>query len=243
MILLFAGILFVMMLCVSFLFPYLSHIFNKFTPLEEGELRDKLTALMTAHGYHVRDIQVMDASRRTTRSNAYIAGLGKTKTIVLYDTMVASATPEEICAVFSHEMGHGLHHDNLRSQALSLMNMVILALLSWWTVRTAAIYPDFGFPAVNYGLAVFLLTEVELPLVNPIMGLIANAFSRRAEYLADEQAVKEGYGEALKSALKKLGKENFSNLAPSPLLVKLEYSHPTLSQRLTAIDRAMAKKG
>ena len=240
-IVIFAAVMILLMLGISFLLPVFTKIFNKFRPLEEGELRDSLTALLTKHGYTVRAINVMDASRRTTKSNAYIAGFGKMKTIVLYDNLVEAMTPEEICAVFAHELGHGLHKDTLKSAALSSVRMLLLAVLAWLTLRTTGIYPAFGFDCVNYGFAFVLIMSVEFALLSPLSGLIANAFSRRMEYRADRQAVTEGYGEALVSALKKLARENFSNLAPSPLLVKLEYSHPPLNNRIDAIRNVMAE--
>ena len=223
-------------LFITFLFPFFSQIFNKFTPLPDGELKEGITALLEKNGYKVRAIQVMDASRRSTKSNAYFTGFGKMKTIVLYDTLVAAMTTDEILAVFAHEMGHGLHKDTLKNQALTFLQMLALGLLAWATLRYPEIFRSFGFEGVNYGFAVLLILSVEFALVSPLFGLVMSWFSRRAEYRADAQAVKEGYGAALVSALKKLAKENFSDLSPSPILVALEYSHPTLSQRIEAIE-------
>lgn len=223
-------------LFITFLFPFFSRIFNKFTPLPDGELKEGITALLEKNGYKVRAIQVMDASRRSTKSNAYFTGFGKMKTIVLYDTLVAAMTTDEILAVFAHEMGHGLHKDTLKNQALTFLQMLVLGLLAWATLRYPEIFRSFGFEGVNYGFAVLLILSVEFALVSPLFGLVMSWFSRRAEYRADAQAVKEGYGAALVSALKKLAKENFSDLSPSPILVALEYSHPTLSQRIEAIE-------
>ena len=218
-----------------------SKIFNRFTPLEDGELKDRLTALLEKNGYRVRAIQVMDASRRTTKSNAYFTGFGKMKTIVLYDTLLEQMTPDEICAVFAHELGHGLHRDTLRNQVFSLLMVSLLAVLAWLTLRTAGLYPPFGFDGVNYGFAILLIMTVEFALVAPLFGLLTGYFSRKAEYRADEQAAKEGYGDDLVSGLKKLSRENLSDLSPSPLLVKLEYSHPTLSQRIDALEKLREK--
>ncbi len=223
-------------LIISFLYPVLSKVFNKFTPLDDGELKEEITALLKKNGYQVRAIKVMDASRRTTKSNAYFTGFGKMKTIVLYDTLVESMTAKEICAVFAHEMGHGLHKDTLKNQVFSFLQMAVLGVLAWLTLRTPALFAAFGFNEVNYGFAMILIMSVEFALIAPLFGLISNYFSRKAEYRADAQAVKEGYGAELISALKKLARQNYSDLAPSPLLVKLEYSHPTLSQRISAIE-------
>lgn len=233
----FAGLMTLLILVFAFLYPFFSRIFNRFTPLEEGELKDKLVSLLEKNGYRVRAIQVMDASRRTTKSNAYFSGFGKMKTIVLYDTLKESMTADEICAVFAHELGHGLHKDTLKNQILSGVQMIILAVLAWLTLRTPEVFRAFGFEGVNYGFALILVMTVEFALISPLFGLAVNARSRRAEYAADAQAVKEGYGTELISALKKLARQNFAELAPSPMLVRLEYSHPPLSSRIDAIEK------
>ena len=224
------------LLFITFLYPFFSRIFNKFTPLEDGELKEGITKLLEKNGYKVRAIQVMDASRRSTKSNAYFTGFGKMKTIVLYDTLVAAMTTDEILAVFAHEMGHGLHKDTLKNHILSFLQMLVLGFLAWATLRYPEIFLPFGFEGVNYGFAVLLMMSVEFALISPLFGLVMSWFSRRAEYRADAQAVQEGYGPALVSALKKLSRENFSDLSPASLLVALEYSHPTLSQRIAAIE-------
>ena len=144
-------------------------------------------------------------------------------------------TTEEICAVFAHELGHGLHKDTLRNQGLSFLQMLVIGVLAFLTLEAADLYRDFGFSSVNYGFAMILIMEFEMGLISPLFGLVMNAVSRKAEYRADQQAVEEGYGETLISALKKLAGRDFSHIAPDPLLVKLEYSHPTLSQRIDAI--------
>jgi len=241
LILAFAGAMMLFVLGITFLYPFLSKIFNKFTPLEDGELKDKLTGLLEKNGYKVRGINVMDASRRSSKANAYFSGFGKMKTIVLYDTLVEAMTPDEICAVFAHELGHGLHKDTLRNQFMTALQMMILAALAWLTLRTEGIFASFGFSGVNYGFALVLIMNVEFALIAPLFGLLANYFSRKAEYAADAHAVKEGYGEALVSALKTLARTDYADPAPSPLLVKLEYSHPSLSQRFDAIEKLLKK--
>ena len=238
LILAFSALMTVFALFISFLYPLLSRVFNKFRPLEDGELNDKLVGLLEKNGYKVRGIRVMDASRRTTKSNAYFSGFGKMKTIVLYDTLVETMTPDEICAVFAHELGHGLHKDTLKNQALTFVEMLVLGALAWLTLRTEELFPPFGFECINYGFVLILIMSVEFALIAPAFGLLVNYLSRRAEYRADAQAVREGYGRELVSALKKLARQNYSDLAPSPLLVKLEYSHPPLSRRIEAIEKA-----
>ncbi len=239
MILLFAAVTFGITLLISFLYPIFSRIGNKFVPLEDQELKERLMQLLTSHGYHVKAIEVMDASRRTTKANAYFTGFGRMKTIVLYDNLLNTMSPDEICAVFAHELGHGLHKDVQKQQALNVGQLLIIAVLAWLAVKEPAVYAAFGFAAVNYGFTFILLGCALLPLVQPLMGILMNAYSRKAEYRADRQAVQEGFGAALISGLKKLARDNFTHLAPSPLLVVLEYSHPPLSERIDAIEKAM----
>lgn len=238
MVILFAAVVFCFSLLISFLYPFFSRLGNKFVPLEEGELKDKLMALLTKHGYQVRAIEVMDASRRTTKLNAYFTGFGKLKTIVLYDNMLTAMSTEEICAVFAHELGHGLHKDVLKMQIMNLGNMLLMAVLVWLTVKIPEMHTAFGFEGLNYGFS-YILLGIGLGVTQPFTGILTNAYSRKAEYRADRQAVLEGYGPGLVTGLKKLGKENFSHLAPSPLLVVLHYSHPPLSERICAIEQAM----
>lgn len=235
------AVLMVFMFAISALYPVFSRIGNKFTPLEEGELRDRLMGLLTSHGYSVRAIEVMDASRRTTKMNAYFTGVGKMKTIVLFDNLVNAMSADEICAVFAHELGHGLHKDTAKLQLINTLNFVLIAVMAWLFVSAETLYFAFGFEGVNYGFA-FILIGIALSVVSPFVGIFSNAMSRRFEYRADRQAVKEGYGEAMIPALKKLARDNFAELAPSPLYVILEYSHPPIHKRITAIREELDKK-
>ncbi|MBE6684766.1 MAG: M48 family metallopeptidase [Ruminococcaceae bacterium] len=241
MIIALAGALLAFTLISTFLFPFFSRIGNKFTPLEDGELKDKLMELLTKHGYKVRAIEVMDASRRTTKLNAYIAGFGKTKTIVLYDNLLTAMDNDEICAIFAHELGHGLHKHVLKSQFLNIGYLLILATAIWLTVISPVIYADFGFNTINYGMS-YILAGTAIGLLQPAISLVLNAISRAHEYDADRQAVKEGYGEAMIRAFKKLAKDNFVHLAPSRINVVLEYSHPPISDRIDAVKKGMEKE-
>ena len=238
MLLLFTGAVFCFTLLISFLYPIFSRMGNKFEPLEDGELKDKLMALLQKHGYQVKAIEVMDASRRTTKLNAYFTGFGKMKTIVLYDNLVNAMSTDEICAVFAHELGHGLYKDVLKQQIMNLGNLFLMALVAWVSVRTEDLHTIFGFGQVNFGFANILI-GIGLGMIQPLTGMAMSAYSRFAEYRADRQAVKEGYGPMLITALKKLARENFAHLAPARLLVVLEYSHPPLSQRIEAVEKAL----
>ena len=236
MILLFTVVFFCITLLITFLYPIFSRIGNKFVPLEEGELKDRLMGLLSKHGYQVKAIEVMDASRRTTKLNAYFTGFGKMKTIVLYDNLVNAMSTDEICSVFAHELGHGLHKDVLKQQTMNVGNMLLMSVVAWLAVSEPMLHTAFGFEQVNYGFA-YLLLNIGLGLVQPLTGMLMNAYSRMAEYRADRQAASEGYGEAMITALKKLAVENFSDLSPSKIIVVLEYSHPPLSARIAALEK------
>lgn len=238
LILIFAACMFAMTMLMTFLYPIFSRIGNKFTPLEDGELKEKLLALLNKYGYKVKAILVMDASRRTTKLNAYFTGYGKLKTIVLYDNLLNAMSDDEICAVFAHEMGHGLHKDVLKSQPLSVLNAIVIGLIALGVLSVPEFYIAFGFEGVNYGFA-YVLISVVIGVIHPLISLISNAASRSHEYKADRQAVIEGYGEAMVTALKILAKDNFSHLAPSKLNVVLEYSHPPLDRRIEEIEKAI----
>ncbi len=242
MILVFAAVVFCFTLLISFLYPVFSRIGNKFTPLEEGELQARLMKLLTDHGYRVKAIEVMDASRRTTKLNAYFTGFGRMKTIVLYDNLVNAMDADEICAVFAHELGHGLHRDVPKMQLMNVGNLVLMAAAAFFAADTPALHTAFGFAGINYGFA-YVLTGIILGIIQPLTGMLTNAYSRTAEYRADRQAVKEGYGSSMVTALKKLARDNFAHLAPSRFNVLTEYSHPPLSRRIAAIEREMEKEG
>lgn len=223
---------------LSLLTTTFKRLFNKFTKLGDGELRDKLTALFRANGYQLGDIEVMDASRRTAKANAFCSGLGKLKKIVLYDTLVNHYSDDEIVAVFAHELGHYKHRDTAKLLAYNLFIMAATTALIAGFVLLPQISQAFGFEGMNLAFGVILIIGV---LIEPVMNLLMipeAAFSRRFEYRADRMAVDAGYGEALADALRKLTKGNMSELNPHPAIVTLEWTHPTLEQRILAIGKA-----
>ena len=162
------------------------------------------------------------------------------KTIVLYDNLVNAMSADEICAVFAHELGHGLNKDVPKRQALNVGNMLLMGAVAYLAVSMPEMHAAFGFETINYGFA-YLLMGIGLGIVQPFMGIIMNASSRAAEYRADRQAVAEGYGPAMITALKKLARENFAHLAPSKINVVLEYSHPPLADRISAVEKEIKK--
>jgi STE24 endopeptidase len=215
-------------------------IFNKFTPLPEGALKDHIMELAGRLGFRTKGIFVVDSSRRSRHSNAYFTGLGRAKRIVLFDTLVSSHTEEEIVSVLAHEIGHEKRHHVTKglaiSVALSLAGFWILSLLLPWT----PLYQAFGFARPGYHSLLVLLAFCSGPFTFFLQPLFTMR-SRRQEYEADRFAV-QGIGSAsgLKSALLRLSKDNLSNLSPHPLYSFFHYSHPTLAERIAALDRAEA---
>lgn len=241
LLLVFTAIMVVFLLVIFFIAPALGKIHNKFEPLPDGALRDRLTALLADNGCTVKAINVMDGSKRSTKANAYFSGFGKSKTIVLYDTLLEQMTDDEIVAVFAHEMGHNKHKDTLKMYPVSILQVAIMVALAWALVSVPDICRAFGFAGVNYGFAFYLMAAVCLNALAPFMNLFSNRLSRKAEYAADRFAAENGYGEALCSALKKLSRSSFSCLNPHPVLVALAYSHPTVSQRAAALEAYQGK--
>lgn len=237
----FVGIMLVFLLVLVIISPFMGRIFNQFTPLPDGELRERLCALLSENGCTVKEIKVMDASKRSSKANAYFSGLGKTKTIVLYDTLLELMTDDEIVAVFAHEMGHNKHRDTLKLYGINIFNIVIYVLIAWMLVSRPEIYTYFGFSGLNYGYAFLLLTSVCLAFLSPFLDLLSGVLVRRCEYAADRFAAENGYGEALISGLKALSRDSFVCLSPHPLVVKLTYDHPTMSQRIAAIEACVAQ--
>ena len=226
---------------IMILSPYLMKISYKIKPLEDGELKEKLTELLNKYGFEVRKIEVLLASERTTKSNASFSGFGKTKTITLYDNLINSMTTDEIVAVFAHELGHGLHKDTAKLSTMSILNMVLIVLSMTFLVNFNDIHTAFGFDTMNYGFAFIMLTYLFLPFIGTFTGLITNFISRKAEYNADNHAVKEGYGADLISALKILSREDFADLSPAKIIVLLTYSHPPMVDRILNIEKQMEK--
>ncbi|MGN1347274.1 MAG: M48 family metallopeptidase [Eubacteriales bacterium] len=232
----------VVSLAVSMLSMTFMRVFNQFTPLPDGPLRDTLVRMFRDAGYELTDIRVMDASRRTTKVNAFCTGLGRFKKIALYDNLVENYTEDEIAAVFAHELGHFRHGDTAKMSAYNLLRMAVLTALIAAFAAVPQISTDYGFPDVNFAFAILALTGVLLTPAMTLLNIPSSILGRRYEYRADRMAVELGYGEAMVSVLKKLTRDNFAELNPHPVLVALEHSHPTVGQRIDAIRNAEETK-
>jgi STE24 endopeptidase len=209
-------------------------LFNKQTPLEEGELRDAITEFSEKAGFKLKNIYMIDGSKRSTKANAYFSGLGSRKRIVLYDTLVNDLEKDEIVSVLAHEIGHYKKKHTLTGVIISIIQTgVILYILSLFVgspVLSEAL--DASMPSFHIGLIAFGILYSPLSLV---LGIGMNIMSRKNEYQADRYAKDMFRPQPLVDALKKLSRKNLSNLTPHPFYVFFHYSHPPLYQRVKAL--------
>lgn len=209
-------------------------LFNKLTPLPEGELRNEIEALAGKVGFNIRAISVMDASKRSTKLNAFFSGLGKTREVILFDTLIEKLKKDEILSVLAHELGHAIHKDVPRLMGVQIAVLGIYAALIGFLLQSPALAQAFGLLGVHFGFSVVLFGILSEPL-DLLISLPINAISRRAEYAADAFAAKQTGAPAMMNALRTLAQENLSNLNPHPLYILLHYSHPPIPERLRAI--------
>ena len=211
-------------------------LFNKFTPLGAGELRDKLEAFADKAGFELSGIFVMDGSKRSTKGNAFFTGFGKRRRIALFDTLIKEMDADEIVAVLAHEVGHAkLGHIKKRLVTGILKAGAVFYLMSLF-LDSKGLFAAFGMEHMSLyaGLVFFVLLYTPLSLV---LSVVANAISRKHEFQADAFAARTtGRPEDMVSALKKLSASNLSNLTPHPLSVWLEYSHPPVLARIRALS-------
>lgn len=216
---------------------FLAPLFNKFTPLNEGTLKDRIEALAKQVGFHMAGIFTIDGSKRSSHSNAFFAGLGSMRRIVLFDTLVDKHTEDEIVGVIAHEMGHNVKKHIQKSLVLSSLVTLGLLYVASFCLKWPLFFDAFraGEPNVAVGLVLFaLFSSVFLFPISPLFTKI----SRHNEFEADEFSVKTTKEkEHLKNALVKLTKENLGNLTPHPLYSAYHYSHPTTIERVNAIEK------
>lgn len=211
-------------------------LFNKLKPLESGELRTEIENFAKKIDFPLTKIMVIDGSKRSTKANAYFSGLGKSKKIVLFDTLIENQTKEELTAVLAHEVGHFKKKHIVWSILISILQMGFMLYLLQLFIHEEALSQAMGSDTHSIQLALISFTLLYSPL-STITGLLMNIFSRKNEYEADAFARDHYNGEALISALKKLSVKNLSNLNPHPAYVWFYYSHPTLLQRMRSIRK------
>jgi len=210
-------------------------LFNKQTPLEEGELRNAIENFAKNAGFKLDNIFVIDGSKRSTKANAYFSGLGPKKRIVLYDTLINDLTTNEIVAVLAHEIGHYKKNHTLSNIALSVIQNGIMFYIFSLLVDNEQLSRALGSETVSFQLGLVAFGILYSP-ISTIIGLIMNTISRKHEFQADAFAKQFNQAEGLISGLKKLTAKNLSNLTPHPWYVFFNYSHPTLYQRIKALS-------
>jgi len=220
---------------MRFLSPLLIRIFYKLTPLEDGTLKDKVQALAEKTGYKFKAIYVVDASKKSTKLNAFAAGYGKTRTIGLFDTLIEKMSEEEVTAVLAHEIGHARKKHILTSAPLSFLTMGLMMVAAYFIVTMPNVSQAFGFTDFNIAFGIYVLFIMLSPVML-LMQIPVTALSRKHEYEADAIGKELVSGEAMVSSLKTLYRESFGNLTPHPFVVKMEYTHPPLDARIRAIE-------
>jgi STE24 endopeptidase len=209
-------------------------LFNKQTPLKEGELRDAIESFAQKTGYSLKNIYVIDGSKRSTKANAYFSGLGPKKRIVLYDTLISDLSEEEIVAVLAHEIGHYKKRHTLQGLFIGTIQTGIMLFIFSLFVKMPELSQALGAEEASFHMGLIAFGILYSPL-SFILGILSNLVSRKNEYQADAYAAENHSSDALISGLKKLSKNNLSNLTPHPLYVFFHYSHPTLLQRIEAM--------
>jgi STE24 endopeptidase len=213
-------------------------IFNMQTPLPDGTLRTMIETFSEKTGFKLRNIYIIDGSKRSTKANAYFSGFGSKKRIVLYDTLQKELSQEEIVAVLAHEIGHYRKKHVLLSLLFSVITTGIMLFLLSVVVNNPLLSKAMGSqtPSFHLGLIVFGILYSPLSL---IIGLLTNYVSRRNEFAADRFAKENFRADWLASGLKKLSVKNLSNMMPHPAYVFFHYSHPPLLSRLEKLDERL----
>ena len=228
-----------MLLMNLFYTSWILPLFNRLTPLPEGELRQAIEQYSRTIGFKMGDIYLMDGSRRSTKANAFFSGFGPRKKIVLFDTLVNDLSTQEVVAVLAHEVGHYRLKHTLWGLVASLLQMANILFLLGLVVNSPLMTQAVGVsePSFHIGLTVFGMIYTPVSLV---ASLLMNWLSRRNEFAADAFAGKTYSAGWLASALKKISVKALSNPTPHPAYVFFHYSHPPLLQRLEALEPAMS---
>lgn len=223
-------------LLISWIFPtFIAPLFNKFMPLENEELRERITALMDRCGFASNGIFVMDGSKRSSHGNAYFTGLGKNKRIVFFDTLLETLDPNEVEAVLAHELGHFKHHHVRKGLILNaVMTLAGLAILAW-LIKQEAFYTVLGVSHASTYMALILFSMV-MPLLSIYLTPIMSYLSRKHEFEADDFAAEQSKPETLIKALVKLYRDNANTLTPDSLYSAFHDSHPPAPVRVAHLS-------
>ena len=234
------------MLAITYLAPSLiMPLFNKFEPMEDGELKDAIYRMAEECDFPLTEITVMDGSKRSAKSNAFFMGFGKNKKIALYDTLVENHSTEELVGVLAHEIGHFKHRHIIQRIVLSILQFGVLFYLLGQIINPESVFAQqlflaFGIPTENISAhAGLIFFSILFSPASRLLGILLNAWSRKHEFEADAYAAgAQKTPEHLIAALKKLSADNLSNLTPHRLRVILDYSHPPVLSRIEALRKA-----
>ncbi|RNC83314.1 MAG: M48 family peptidase [Balneola sp.] len=212
-------------------------LFNKFTPLDEGDLKTAIDDYATEVDFPMKGTFVIDGSKRSSKSNAFFTGFGKNKRIALYDTLIENHTTDELVSVLAHEVGHYKKKHILKSMIIGVVHTGVLFFLLSIFLNSEGLFEAFFMQNMSVYAGLIFFGMLYAP-VEMILSIFMQMSSRKHEYEADEYAVTTtGRTDSMISALKKLSKDNLSNLTPHPFYVFLNYSHPPILLRIEAIRR------
>lgn len=224
------------MLLLSYVAPqWIMPLFNKFTPLEEGALKSKIFSMAEKCQFPLKEIFIMDGSKRSTKSNAFFTGFGKNKRIALFDTLVDKHTDEELVAVLAHEIGHFKLKHIVQHMVFSVLQMGVYFYLIHLFIGNEGLHRAFGMENVSVYTSILFFAILFKP-ISKLISFYSTHSSRKHEFEADDYAAKNtGRAEDLVSALKKLSKDNLSHFTPHPFYVWMNYSHPPVVKRIQAL--------
>jgi len=225
-------------LVMILIYPFIAQLFNKFTPLEEGELREKIYELANRVQFPLTKLYVVDGSKRSSHSNAYFFGLFKNKRIVLYDTLINQVDQQGIVGIVGHELGHWSLNHIVKNLVITQIYVLSFLFLFGKALNTPELYKSFGFTTQPKFIGLVLFSMLYEP-IDHLFGVAMNFLSRKFEYEADAFAVKLGYD--LTDPLTKIHKENLGNLCPDPIYSAYHFSHPTLVERIRHIKALIGK--
>jgi STE24 endopeptidase len=229
---------------LTYVSPYvIEPLFNKFTPVQDDDLKVRIVQLADLAGINVSKVLRMDASKRSTHTNAYFTGIGRTKRIILFDTLIQNMVPDEILAVLAHEIGHWKRRHLLKGLALTQLASLVLLFCAYRAMISPFISHLFGI-AVDTLPAKAVIVAFLFSIISFFLKPAMNGFSRMLEREADRVSCElTGKGETMVRVLVKLSKDNLSNLFPHPLYAFFTYSHPPVLERIGYIRAYARKKG
>lgn len=219
-----------------FIAPYvIMPLFNKFYPIEEGELKDAIEKYTKKENFKIKGIFTMDGSKRSTKTNAFFTGFGKSRRIVFFDTLIKKNSVDEILTILAHEMGHYKLKHIFKTMIVSILETGLVLFILSLFINNRELFNAFRMDNLSIYASLIFFGFIYSP-VSIFLSIVTNIFSRKYEFEADKYVLKSTEkGDAFISALKKLSIDNLSNLTPHPLKVFITYSHPPILKRINAI--------